>query len=79
VNIPVLVVYVGDVQVGMLFQFAPENLPPIQRFVANEDYAAQPFGTAPVFSESMRAENPEQQRPFWLDITSRPFNAELDA
>jgi serine/threonine-protein kinase HipA len=79
VNIPVLVVYVGDVQVGMLFQFAPENLPPIQRFVANEDYAAQPFGTAPVLSESMRAENPEQQRPFWLDITSRPFNAELDA
>ncbi len=77
-NVPVLVIYVGEVQVGMLFKFAPDNVAPIQRFVANEAYAAQAFGAAPVLSESMRADNPEQQRPFWLDITATRFNAERD-
>ena len=78
-NVPVLVVYVGDVQVGMLFKYAPENVPPVQRFVVNEDYASQAFALAPVLSESMRAASAEQQRSFWLDITARRFNGEQDA
>jgi serine/threonine-protein kinase HipA len=70
---------IEEVQVGMLFRYAPENTPPIQRFVANEAYAAEKFGVMPVLSESMRSEIPEQQRSFWLDISAQRFNAEPDA
>jgi serine/threonine-protein kinase HipA len=78
-NVPVLVIYVGAVQAGMLFKYAPENAPPIQRFVVNEAYASEPFGDVPVLSESMRAASPEQQRSFWLDITAQRFNSEQDS
>ena len=78
-NVPVLVIYLGTVEVGMLFQYAPEGAAPIQRFVVNEAYASELFGVGPVLSESMRAELPAQQRSFWLDITAAIFNANQDS
>ena len=77
-NVPVLVIYVGSVQVGMLFKYAPENAPPIQRFVVDESYAYQAFGSTAVLSESMRAASAQQQRSFWLDITAPRFNSAQD-
>ena len=76
-NVPVLVIRLGERRVGMLFKFALENAAVIQRFVADEAYAVQPFGAGPVLSESMRAEDPLQQRSYWLNLANPDFNGGL--
>jgi serine/threonine-protein kinase HipA len=73
-NVDVLVIRVGDTRVGELFRYAPPNSPPVIRFVANEAYAATPPASAVVLSESMRAEQPEQQRAIWHDVLNPLFN-----
>lgn len=73
-NIPVLVIKLHGQRVGVLFEFAPENVQPIVRFVVDEDYARQRFGALPVLSESFRAAEPDQQQSFWLDRVSPAFN-----
>ena len=75
-NIPVLVIRVAGTRVGLLFKYAPENMVPTQRFQVDENYAAQPFEAGPLLSESMRANDPAQQRAYWLDLTARRFNGE---
>lgn len=73
-NVPLLVIRIGPVRVGVLFKYAPENAPAIQRFHADEVYAAQAFGASAVLSESMRADDPLQQRSFWLNFANPDFN-----
>lgn len=74
-NVPVLVVKLHGQRIGMLFKFATGHSPTIIRFVADREFARQPFGASAVLSESMRAANPEQQESFWLDVTRPEFNA----
>lgn len=74
-NVPVLVVRLHGQRIGMLFKFETGQSPTIIRFVADREFASQPFGEPAVLSESMRAANPEQQEPFWLDVTRAEFNA----
>ena len=76
-NVPVLVIRIGGLRVGMLFKYAPENAAAIQRFVADEAYAAQPFPAGPVLSESLRADDPLQQRSYWLNLANPDFNGGL--
>ena len=78
-NIPILVITIGGVRAGILFQYAPEGMVPTQQFCADEDYAALPFAQGPVLSELMRAQDPEQQRATWLDYTHPVFNGAIGA
>jgi serine/threonine-protein kinase HipA len=74
-NIPVLVIKLHGQRIGCLFKYEQPGLPLILRFVADEAYARRPWDESDVLSESMRADQPQRQQSFWLDVTRPEFNA----
>jgi serine/threonine-protein kinase HipA len=73
-NIPILVIRLHGQRIGCLFEFRQTNSEPIIRFVADDAHAAKAWGATPTLSQSMRANDPDQQRVFWLDFTRPEFN-----
>jgi serine/threonine-protein kinase HipA len=77
-NIKALGIFIGKQRVGVLFQYAlagehgREDAPVISRFVADEDFIN--MASAPLISISYLANTREEQRVFWRDVKSTPFN-----
>jgi serine/threonine-protein kinase HipA len=72
-NVSVLQLMLHNSQVGKLFKFFNGTADPVIRFVADESFIDKP--NAPLLSLSMVADDLEQQRAFWNDVTRQPaFN-----
>lgn len=71
-NVEVLNIFLSSRPVGKLFRFANGTTSPIVRFVADDDFAADPHQAT--LSASMRARDPAQQAALWKDITAPLFN-----
>lgn len=70
-----LAIYIGKQRVGTLFKYGTDD--PILRFVAHEDYVD--LRNPPTLSLSMQADDPDQQRAFWADVTLPVFNGSYSA
>ena len=71
-NVEVLDISLGGRPAGKLFRFANGATSPIVRFVADDDFAADPRQAT--LSASMRARDPAQQAALWKDIGAAIFN-----
>lgn len=71
-NVKAVGIFIGKVRAGVLFQYALGDSQVVNRFVADEAFAAMRDG--PVLSLSMLARNPEAQRALWADVGSTLFN-----
>jgi serine/threonine-protein kinase HipA len=76
-NVKALGVFVGDQRVGVLFQYALDGVQVINRFVADEAFAA--LANAPIVSLSMLAADAAAQRALWADVRSTLFNGAFSA
>ena len=71
-NVEVLDISLGGRPAGKLFRFANGTTSPIVRFVADDDFAADPRQAT--LSASMRARDPAQQAALWKDLGAPIFN-----
>ncbi|MES2887669.1 MAG: type II toxin-antitoxin system HipA family toxin, partial [Pseudomonadota bacterium] len=71
-NVKALMITVGAQRIGVLFQYAMANADVINRFVADDEFAA--LLDAPVVSAAFLAPLPEQARALWADVRSAQFN-----
>lgn len=71
-NIKALEIRLGARRIGVLFQYAVENAIIINRFVADEDFVADPDQAT--LSLSLKAADPAEQQLIWRDIRSALFN-----
>lgn len=74
-NVKVLEIRIGSARAGVLFQYAPEGAPPINRFVADRTWIAD--AQAPTISLAFRAATPEEQVLLWHDYSNPAFNGSL--
>lgn len=71
-NIKALGIFIGDLRIGVLFQYALDGAQIINRFVADDAFARQ--SSAPTLSLSMLADDADAQRALWADINAPTFN-----
>ncbi len=76
-NVKALGIFLGDLRIGVLFQYAAAQSHVITRFVADDAFAALPDQA--MVSLSMLADDPESQRAQWAGIKSPVFNGRLSA
>lgn len=66
-NVSVLQIYLYKQPVGKIFKFFNNTAEPVIRFVADEDFID--LNPQPLLSLSLLADDPQQQRAFWHDVT----------
>ena len=72
-NVKALGIFIGTTQrIGVLFQYVLGESQVVNRFVADDGFAAA--GHAPVLSLSMLADDPGAQKALWADVGSTLFN-----
>lgn len=71
-NVKAVGIFIGKVRAGVLFQYALGDAQVVNRFVADEAFAA--MRDAPAISLSMLARDREAQRALWADVGSTLFN-----
>lgn len=71
-NVKALAIYLGELRVGVLFQYAAAASHVVTRFVADDAFASMP--DQPMVSLSMLADDPQAQRALWADVRSPIFN-----
>lgn len=74
-NVKILEIRIGDLRAGILFQYAQEGAPTINRFVA--DRALIDNTQAPTISMSFLADTEVDQALLWQDYRSPAFNGAL--
>ncbi|WP_431262241.1 type II toxin-antitoxin system HipA family toxin [Roseateles chitinivorans] len=73
-NVKALAIHLGDLRVGVLFQYALSEDLVTNRFVVDEGLLARTDAPLPTLSLSMRAATPQAQAALWRDIQSVSFN-----
>lgn len=71
-NVKALAIFLGDLRVGILFQYGGEAEAPVIRFVADDAFAY--LQDPPTLSLSFLAADRESQRALWANITAPAFN-----
>ena len=72
-NVKALGIFIGTTQrIGVLFQYVLGESQVVNRFVADDGFAAA--GHAPVLSLSMLADDASAQKALWADVGSTLFN-----
>jgi len=78
-NVKALAIHLGELRLGVLFQYALPGAAVTNRFVADEDLVARAGAVMPTLSLSMRAATPQAQAAVWRDIRSASFNGRHSA
>ncbi len=74
-NVKTLEIRIGTQRIGVLFQYAPEGAPMINRFVADPAFIER--DDAPLVSLSFLAASTREQHLFWQDFNNPAFNGAL--
>src|SRR5690554_5216177 len=74
-NVKALEIRIGAVRAGVLFQYAPEGAPTVNRYVADQRFMER--ADAPTLSLSYLAATPEDQALLWRDYRAPRFNGQL--
>lgn len=76
-NVKALGIFIGSERVGVLFQYVLGEAHVVNRFVADDAFAAR--ANAPVVSLSMLADDALAQRALWSEINATLFNGRYSA
>ncbi|HEY1397197.1 type II toxin-antitoxin system HipA family toxin [Roseateles sp.] len=73
-NVKALAIHLGELRVGVLFQYALSEDVVTNRFVVDEGLLASSGSALPMLSLSMHAATSQEQTRLWRDIQSMSFN-----
>ncbi len=74
-NVKALAIFLGKRRVGVLFQYPLSHDHTVNRFVADEDFLADP--QQPTLSLGYRAGDPQAQAALWKAVAAAPLNGSL--